>query len=48
MEEFLSFVRDAGLIIFKVFIKAFAQDLFKRRKGRTAPTANRDGSDKHS
>ena len=48
MDMILSFVRDAALVTIKVLMKALAQYLFKllfkRRKDRTAPTANRDGS----
>ena len=44
-EIVLSFVKDAALIVFKVYIKALANDLIKRHKNRTAPTADRDGSD---
>ena len=45
MDNILSFVRDAALIAFKVFIKALAQHLTKRLKDRTVLTRNKDGSD---
>ena len=46
MDLILSFLESAAMTAIKEFIKAWAKEIIKRRKGRTAPTANRDGSKK--
>ena len=44
MYEFLDLLKEARAIIFKVVVKALAKELINRYKNRTAPTADRDGS----
>ena len=44
MERFFFLLEIAAIIAFKEFIKAWAKEILKRRKKRTAPTVNRDGS----
>jgi len=44
MEHFFFLIEIAAIIAFTEFIKAWAKKFFNRRKKRTAPTRNRDGS----
>ena len=46
MEVILFLIKEAATIILRVFVNAWANDLLKRLKKGTAPTSDRDGSDK--
>ena len=45
MDLVFDLIKEAAIIAYKVVVKALADDLLKRLKKRTAPTAHRDGSD---
>ena len=45
MDIILFLLKEAITITFKVLVKTLTLEILKRRKKRTAPTRDRDGSD---